>query len=339
LKYRPLGRTGLHVSELGFGCGSVGGLLVRGERGEMLRTVKRAIELGVNYFDTASIYGDGKSESSLGAVLRELGEDALVGTKVRLSPLDMGRIPDAVMESVEGSLRRLRLDRVDLIQLHNPIALCRDPERGFVGLDDLEPVMLAFQSLQEQGKVKFCGINGLGETEALFQAVELAGAQSIQLCYNLINPSAGNKVPQGFPFQNFHQLMQRASENGMGVIAIRVLAGGALSGTDHRHPKAAKTVSPIASGRNYADDVTRSRMFQFLVEQGYVGSLIEAAIRFVISNSAVSTALVGFSSLEQLDYAAECVAKGPLPSKALKQIEEVWPMYAKAGSESLSSIW
>ncbi|MFB0503432.1 MAG: aldo/keto reductase [Candidatus Bathyarchaeia archaeon] len=331
MKYRPLGRTGLHVSELGFGCGGVGGLFVRGERCEMLRTVERAIELGVNYFDTASIYGDGKSESSLGAVLRKLGVDALVGTKVRLSASDMGRIPDVVMESVEGSLKRLRLDCVDLIQLHNPIGLYRDPEQGYVGLDDLEPVMLAFQSLQEQGKVKFCGINGLGETEALLQAVELAGAQSIQICYNLINPSAGHKVPQGFPFQDFCQLMQKASENGMGVIAMRALAGGALSGTDHRHPNASESVSPIASGRHYADDVAISRMFQFLVEQGYVDSLVEAAIRFVISNSAVSTALIGFSSLEQLDYAAECVAKGPLPSKALKQTAGVWPLYPKAG--------
>ncbi len=126
--------------------------------------------------------------------------------------------------------------------------------------------------------------------------------------------------------------MQKASRNGLGVIAIRVLAGGALSGTDHQHPNAAKTVSPIASGRDYADDVARSGMFRFLVEIGYASSLVEAAIRFAISNSAVSTALVGFSSLEQLDQAAEYVGKGPLPSKALRQIEEIWTLYPKADS-------
>jgi aryl-alcohol dehydrogenase-like predicted oxidoreductase len=332
LKYRPLGRTGLQVSELGFGCGSVGGLLIRGDQREMLSTVEHAIELGVNYFDTASIYGDGKSESNLGAVLQKLGTDVLVGTKVRLTATDMGHIHDAVKESVEGSLKRLEIDCIDLIQLHNPIGPKRDPGRGYVGLDDLQPVMLAFQSLQEQGKVRFYGINGLGETEALLQAVELAGVHSIQTCYNLINPSAGQEVPQGFPFQDFRQLMQKASENGIGVIAIRVLAGGALSGTDHRHPNAAKTVSPIASGRNYADDVAKSRMFRLLVELGYVGSLVEAAIRFVISNSAVSTALVGFSSIEQLDQAAEYVGKGPFPSKALRRIEEIWTLYPKVDS-------
>jgi len=75
MEYRPLGRTGLSVSVLGFGCGSVGGLMVRGDRAEMVRAVSRAIELGINYFDTARIYGDGKSESNLGSVLREVGVD------------------------------------------------------------------------------------------------------------------------------------------------------------------------------------------------------------------------------------------------------------------------
>jgi aryl-alcohol dehydrogenase-like predicted oxidoreductase len=324
VKYRSFGRTGLRVSELGFGCGSVGGLLVRGDRREMVHTVERAIELGVNYFDTASIYGDGASESNLGAVLQELGTDVLVGTKVRLSTSDMGRIRDAVLESVEASLKRLRLDCVDIIHLHNPISLNRDPKRNSVGLKDLEPVTQAFQFLQEQGKVKFYGINGLGETEALHHAVEVTGAYSIQTCYNLINPSAGKTVPQSFPFQDFKQLIHQASKHGIGIIAIRVLAAGALSGTIQRHSNAAKTVSPIATSKDYAQDVTRAQMFRFLVEQGYTDSLVEAAIRFAISNSVVSTALVGFSNLEQLEQAAEYVAKGPLPTKPLKQIDEIW---------------
>ena len=86
MKYRILGRTGLKVSELGFGCGSIGGLLVRGEYPMMRRAVARALELGITYFDTASLYGDGQSEVNLGAVLRELRADPIVGTKVRLGP-------------------------------------------------------------------------------------------------------------------------------------------------------------------------------------------------------------------------------------------------------------
>jgi aryl-alcohol dehydrogenase-like predicted oxidoreductase len=290
----------------------------------MVHTIERAIELGVNYFDTASIYGDGTSESNLGAVLQELETDVLVGTKVRLSAADMENIQDAVLNSVNTSLKRLRLDCIDLIHLHNPISLHRDPKRSSVGLKDLKQAILAFQSLQKQGKVKFYGINGLGETKAVHHAVEVTGAHSIQTCYNLINPSAGQAVPQSFPFQDFSQLITQASKNGMGVIAIRVLAGGALSGTTQRHPNAAKTVSPIATSTDYAQDVTRAQMFQFLVEQGYTDSLVEAAIRFTISNSTISTALVGFSNIEQLEQAAEYVAKGPLPTKPLKQIEKIW---------------
>jgi L-galactose dehydrogenase/L-glyceraldehyde 3-phosphate reductase len=324
LKYRLLGKTGLSVSELGFGCGAVGGLLVRGDRYEILRTVERAIKLGVNYFDTATIYGNGKSESNLGTVLSELGRDIIVGTKVRLTGSEMSCFHDSVTKSVEESLKRLKLDCIDLIQLHNRISLNRDPERGYVGIDDINPIISTFQSLQDQGKIKFYGINGLGETEVLHQAIDTVDFHSLQTCYNMINPSSGNKVPQNFPFQNFQQLIQKASVNGIGVITIRVLAGGALSGNQRRHPNAAKTVSPIASRDSYEDDVITARMFQFLVDQDYTNNLIEAAIRFVISNSMISTALVGFSNLGQLNQAVKYVDKGPLPHEALNQIEEIW---------------
>jgi len=303
--------------------------MVRGGRKEMLCTVGRAIDGGINYFDTARIYGDEKSESNLGAVLEELKADVMVGTKVRLDAPNMERITEAVIESVEGSLRRLRRDCVDLIQLHNPIGIHRQPGRGWLGVDDLESVILAFQSLQEQGKARFWGINGLGETKALLQAVDSGSAYTIQACYNLINPSAGNTVPPEFPFQDYRRLIDKASTRQIGVIAIRVLAGGALSGTTQRHPNADQTVSPIASGDEYADDVKRAKTFQFLVEQGYAGSLVEAAIRFAITHSGISTALVGFSSLEQLDRAIGYAAEGPLPPEALRQIEEAWTLQSE----------
>src|SRR5437763_14141020 len=75
VQYRTLGRTGIRISQIGFGCGSQGGLMVRGERSEQLRAVARAVELGINYFDTAASYGDGESERNLGSVLRELQPD------------------------------------------------------------------------------------------------------------------------------------------------------------------------------------------------------------------------------------------------------------------------
>ena len=329
MKYRRLGRTGLQLSELGFGTGSMGGLMVRGNHREILDTVARAVELGVNYFDTARDYGDGRSESNLGAVLRELKADVYIGTKVRLAASEMENIEKGVQESVQGSLRCLKRDYVDLIQLHNPIGVQRQPDRGYVGVDDVEAVFLAFEALQQKGDIGHWGITGLGETEALQQAVDLQRGHTLQTCYNLLNPSAFYDVPDEFPFQDYGRLIDRVSGSDVGVIAIRVMAGGALSGASYRHPNVDTNLPPIGTGETYTEDVDLACKFAFLLRRGYAGDLAEAAIRFVISNPIVSTALVGFSSLEQLNRAAEAVAKGPFPKEALKQItEETWKLYS-----------
>src|SRR5436305_5465532 len=110
VQLRNFGRTGMQLSVLGFGCGAVGGLMVRGDPADQERTIARAIEAGVNYFDTAVQYGDGESENNLGRVLQKLKPaNAVVGTKVRLPANAVGRMADAVTSSLEGSLTRLRL--------------------------------------------------------------------------------------------------------------------------------------------------------------------------------------------------------------------------------------
>ena len=320
MKYNNLGRTGVRVSQLGFGCGSIGGLLVRGDYPVMREVVSRAIELGINYFDTAPIYGDGQSEVNLGAVLRELKPDVLIGTKVRLKSEELDQIGEAVIRSVEGSLRRLGRASVDLIQLHNRIGFQRQPERDQVGTPDLDAVRRAFEALQQQGKVRFWGVSGLGVSEALYETVGTGGFQTIQVAYNLLNPSAGMSVPPTFPFQDYGQLIERSAQQGMGVIAIRILAGGALSGTPARHPVASQSVNPIASEQAYSADVARAQRYTFLVEDSRVSNLVEAAIRFVVSKPGVSTALLGISSRDQLEEAVKYVERGPLSGDALEHI-------------------
>lgn len=323
VNYRVLGSTGLKVSEVGFGCGSVGGLLVRGEYPEMRRAVARALELGIGYFDTASLYGDGQSEVNLGAVLRELRADPIVGTKVGLKPSDLDHIEAAIAESVEASLRRLGREHVDLIQLHNPFVPHSRPDWAGMTLHHFPAVLRTFEALERQGKTRFWGITGLGETESLHQVIAGGGFHTVQVVYNLLNPSTGWQVPSGFPYQDFRQLINRAASKQMGVIVIRALAGGALSGSPDRHPVGARSVAPIATERDYAADVARARRFAFLVEDGIVENLVEAAIRFIISTPGVSTALVGISSLDQLEHAVSCANRGPLPAEALGRVRTI----------------
>src|SRR5271165_3018676 len=105
METRTLGRTGLAVSVLGFGCGAVGGLMVRGNPADQERAIARAVELGINYFDTAALYGNGESERNLGRVLASLRPNIHLGTKVNLAPGERSRIGEAVVASLEQSLR------------------------------------------------------------------------------------------------------------------------------------------------------------------------------------------------------------------------------------------
>jgi aryl-alcohol dehydrogenase-like predicted oxidoreductase len=323
MEYRVLGRTNLRVSALGFGCGNVGGLMVRGTGAERERAVARALELGVNFFDTAPAYGDGVSEEHLGETLETLGAQCLVATKVRLGAEGLADPARAVTRSLETSLRRLRRERVDLLQLHDPVRAIRAAGEPGVG-EVLERILPAFEVLRRAGKVGFVGMTALGDTPAVHRILASRAVDTAQVCFNLLNPSAGFAVPPGFPGQDFDRLLTRTRAQRMGVVVIRVLAAGALSGDLTRHPVAVPAVDPIASGPDYATDVGRARALRVLVDEGHAGSLVEAALRFPLGSDAVSTVLLGYSSLEHLEAAAAAVAKGPLSPDALARLEVCW---------------
>ena len=323
MEHRILGRTGLTISALGFGCGNVGGLMVRGTPAERERAVARAVELGINYFDTAPLYGNGESELNLGAVLKALRPDVVVGTKFRVAPDEQGRIGAAVAESLEASLRRLGAERVDLLQLHNLVSL-DGRERSLDVRVVLDEVVPALDALRRQGKIRYYGITALGDTPALHRVIDARVFDTAQVCLNLLNPSAVMPLPPGFPAHDFGGLLDRTRDAAMGTIGIRVLAAGALSGVATRHPVAVPSVDPIASGRDYTADVARARRLEALVKEGHAGSLVEASLRFAIASPALTTVLVGYSSLEHLEYAAACVNKGPLPRVALERLAALW---------------
>ena len=323
MNYRPLGDTGLQVSEIGFGCGDVGGLMVRGERSDQVKAVARAMEWGINYFDTASSYGGGQSEINLGQVLNELSADVYVGTKFRVTTHEPGHIRDNVIASVDASLARLQREQVDLIQLHNHVVSNGD-DGSVTPEDALGEVVDALRDLRDHGKVRFWGMTAVGETESLHRVIDSAALNCVQSVYNLVNPSAGSDVPLGFDMHDFGNVIGRAASQGMGVLVIRVLAAGALTGEAVRHPIAVPTVAPIGSGRDYNQDLSRADGFRFLVQEGYVDNLVEASLRFALGNAGVSSVLVGYSSLEHLEQAVDFAAKGPLPPEAMARLPEVW---------------
>ncbi len=328
MEQRIFGRTGLSISILGFGCGAVGGLMVRGDPGEQERTIGRALDVGINYFDTAVQYGNGESERNLGRALRTLRPaDAMVGTKVLLPPAEFGRIGEAAAASLEGSLQRLGRDQVDIFHLHNPVSLAGGGNSVSVG-QVLDEVVPAFERLREQGKTRFLGMTAVGDTAALRQVVDAGRLDSAQVAYNMLNPSAGMAVPDDYPAQDYGRLFERTRDAGVGVIGIRVLAGGALTGSADRHPIASPAPAPIGSAASYDTDLARAHRLQPLVEDGFAGSLAEAAIRFAISHPAMGTILVGMASREQFEDALAAVTKGPLPPTALARLASLQQGFA-----------
>jgi aryl-alcohol dehydrogenase-like predicted oxidoreductase len=318
MQLRVFGRTGMQLSVLGFGCGAVGGLMVRGDPADQERTIARAIAAGVNYFDTAAQYGDGESEQNLGRVLQKLKPaDVVVGTKVRVPPGEF--IADTVTTSLEGSLARLGLDRVDIFHLHNPITETGGGSALSVRqvLDDVVP---AFERLRQQGKIRFLGITALGDTSALHQVIDANAFDSAQAVYNMLNPSAAEELPANYPAQDYGRLFNHTKAAGVGVVGIRVLAGGALSGSAERHPIAGPAPEPIGSAMNYDADVDRARRLVALVKDGFAATLTEAATRFALSHPAMGTLLVGMATPQQFEDALAAVQKGPLPRAALDRL-------------------
>jgi aryl-alcohol dehydrogenase-like predicted oxidoreductase len=320
MQLRVFGRTGMQLSVLGFGCGAVGGLMVRGDAADQERTIARAIAAGVNYFDTAVQYGDGESEKNLGRVLQKLKPPGvIVGTKVRVPPSAFGRIDEAVRTSLEGSLARLSLDRVDIFHLHNPITATGGGSALSVRqvLDEVAP---AFERLRQQGKIRFLGITALGDTAALHQVIDACVFDSAQVVYNMLNPSAADALPARYPAQDYGRLFDATKAAGVGVVGIRVLAGGALSGSGERHPIAGPAPEPIGSAMSYDADIDRARRLMPLVEEGFAASLTEAATRFALSHPAMGTILVGMATPQQFEDALTAAEKGPLPQAALDRL-------------------
>lgn len=322
MERRALGRGGLIVSALGFGCGSIGGLLVRGEPDEQRVAIADALDAGITYFDTAPSYGEGRSEEALGRTLRELGAEPLVGTKFQLRA-DEPDIAVAVRRSLDASLARLGRERVDLFQLHSRVGA--GPRERMLPVETvLGPVADALDALRAEGRVRAIGFTGLGDPGSLHRVATSGRFDTVQAYVNVLNPSAAYPGTAPAGQQDFGGLIGHAAASGLGVLAIRVLAAGAVAGAS-RHPTAGPAGTALVTGAAYADDVRRMTGLSALTRELGLEGTVELALRFTLAIPGVSTALVGFSDAAQVRDALRFAARGPLADDALARLRAHLP--------------
>jgi aryl-alcohol dehydrogenase-like predicted oxidoreductase len=322
MEQRFLGKTGLTVSALGFGCGAVGGLMVGGDPSEQRQAVARALDAGITYFDTAAAYGDGLSEEHLGQVMRDLGtwSRVVVGTKFRLRAGDMADPAAAVRASLEASLKRLGRDNVDVLHLHNPIALTVPPGSQAMDMGTaVHEVARALQDVVAAGLAGHAGFTGLGDTAALREVVLAEPFETVQAYFNVLNPSAGFTGHAGGQ-QDFEGLIDSAARAGRGVIVIRVLAAGAAAAAPGRATNAGDPGGNLVSGGSYASDLERAERFSELAGEIGLEGPVELAIRFGLSKPGVSTVLVGYSTLAHLEDAIRFAERGSLNTDVIKRV-------------------
>jgi len=325
MQYRMIGNTGVKVSEIGFGCGNNAVLMVKAPYDEQVKVVRRALDCGITFFDTAFAYGLGKSEENLGRILKDLGVNPVISTKIRLEADCVSDIKAATIRAVEAGLQRLGRERVDFVQLHTRVTLDRGMGKRF----SLSPndvlgtggVIDGFKTMRKRGKVGYFGFSGLGETAALHELVDSGEFHGFQCYYNLLNPSAGQPVPKDFSAQDYGLILDRAAAKGMGAFVIRVLAAGAL--TSDPSTGGGSSGNTLSPGSDYPLDLERTEKVKAAL--GVDGKdLTQAAIRFGLMNQKVSTVLVGFSNTMHVDEAVACSGMPSLSDAQINKISNLW---------------
>jgi L-galactose dehydrogenase/L-glyceraldehyde 3-phosphate reductase len=296
--------------------------MVRGTHEQQVEAVKRALDAGITYFDTAPLYGNGLSETHTGEVLTELDawDQVTLGTKVRMRLEDLDDPPASIRASLVASLERLGRDSVDLLQLHNTLREVVDPSGGSIATEQLDAIAHGMQALVREGLTRHIGFTGVGDTTALHENAGSNRFETMQSYFNTINPSAGHAGNHG-PGQDMDGVIDVAAAAGLGVIAIRVMAGGAMTAQEARAPLASPSLGPaLVAGDTYEVDISKAVWLESLAKELGLESALELSLRFVISKPEVSTALVGYSDLSQLESAIRWADRGPLSADQVARV-------------------
>lgn len=330
MNYRPLGRTGFNVSEISFGAWAIGGSWGDVSDDDSLKALHRAIDRGVNFIDTADVYGDGRSERLIARLKRERpGETIYVATKAgrRLSPhVGEGYNRENLTRFVDRSLKNLQTDAIDLLQLHCPPTEVYDQPEVFGVLDDLV----------RAGKLRFYGVSVELIDEAL-RAIEYPNVQSVQIIFNLFRPR---------PAERFLPL---AKQRSVGVLARVPLASGLLSGKmtrdttfapdDHRtfnqHGEAFDPGETFSGLGDHLDDAfTAVDELKTIVPPQ--ATLAQLALRWILTFDGVTCAIPGAKRPDQVD---QNVAASDLPPLTEQQIRLARDVYDRRIRPHIHHRW
>ena len=319
MRYRTFGRTGLQVSELVFGGGWVGGVLIHQDDATKLATLRRAIDAGINWIDTAPSYGDTKSEQALGWLLREIDGTPHLSTKVLLDTSRLDDIAGQVERSVHASLQRLRRESVDVLLLHNQVG----PAGTAISVEHVlraNGAADALERMRNQGLTRHIGFTALGDAVSCRQVAASGRFDAAQVYYNLLNPSAARSaMPAGWSGQDFTGLIAACKAQGVGGHGDpRVRRGCAC------HPGAARPRSDRHAWNRRGLEKSAVRVAH--------GPRLEATTvrrprRRCASCSPTRTsscAIIGLAEPAHLEQALAAQARGPLPQAALDALEAVY---------------
>jgi len=315
MQYKALGRTGFEVSTISFGAWAIGGTWGAVDDGESMKTLHRALDLGVNFFDTADVYGDGHSERLLARLRKERREPFYVATKAgrRLSPhVASSFTRENLVPHIERSLRNLEVEALDLVQLHCP------PTDVYY----MPEVFGLFDDLIKAGKVRNYGVS-IERVEEGLKALEYPQVQSLQVIFNVLRQRPAELL---FP---------RALERKVGILARLPLSSGMLTGKltrasqfepdDHRNfnrEGAAFDRGETFSGFDYDKGLAVVEKLRALLPANT--TLPELALRFIASFPAVTCSIPGAKRPEQVEQNVKAAGEGGLDAKLLQALSAVY---------------
>jgi aryl-alcohol dehydrogenase-like predicted oxidoreductase len=322
MEYRELGRTGWKISAVSFGAWAIGGQAWGGaDDGESLKALHAAIDLGVNFIDTADVYGDGHSERLIGQLRRERSEEIFVATKAgrRLNPHVAGGYNQQNLTAfVERSLRNLQTDCLDLLQLH-----CPPPE-----VYELPKVFGILDHLVTTGKLRYYGVSVERIAEAM-RAAQHPGVQSVQLIFNMLRQK---------PAERFFAL---ARDRRIGILARVPLASGLLTGKlspasqfsadDHRaynRQGARFDQGETFSGVDYEIGLAVVEELRALVPEG--ATMAQLALRWILMFPDVTAAIPGARNAAQTADNIRAVELPPLSESVMEHVREIYDRNVRA---------